>query len=77
MSNAPRIISTAADPRWHGADWVVLAEWHGAERQIFRGDIFGCLRFVADADARKTARRDIARIAAYSSLRARWTGGTA
>lgn len=29
-------------------DWVVLAVWLGAEREVFRGDLFACLRFVRD-----------------------------
>lgn len=38
-----RIVSTGPGP----SDWTVLAYWLGAERPVFRGDIFECCRFAA------------------------------
>jgi hypothetical protein len=29
-------------------DWAVFAEWYGAERIVFQGDVFACLAYVAD-----------------------------
>jgi hypothetical protein len=29
-------------------DWVVQAEWMGAVRTVFRGDIFACCAFRAE-----------------------------
>ena len=28
--------------------WEVRAEWLGADRVVFSGDLFACLRFAAD-----------------------------
>jgi hypothetical protein len=28
-------------------EWIVLAGWYGEERVVERGDVFKCLRFVA------------------------------
>jgi hypothetical protein len=41
-----RIISTDRDHAWS-----VLADWMGAERVVFRGNVYDCLRFVRDAAA--------------------------
>jgi hypothetical protein len=32
-------------------DWVVLAIWMGAERVVFRGDLFACLAFAREGVA--------------------------
>jgi hypothetical protein len=32
----------------HSAQWVVLADWFGAERPVFRGSLFGCLAYVKE-----------------------------
>lgn len=29
-------------------EWVVIAEWMGAQRVVFRGSIWACLRFRRD-----------------------------
>lgn len=29
-------------------DWQVVATWYGAEREVHKGSIFGCLRFVQE-----------------------------
>lgn len=47
----PYRIETASgrdDARMMTPDWVVVCDWLGAERIVFRGTLFGCLRFVAE-----------------------------
>lgn len=29
-------------------EWIVVAEWHGAEREVQRGELLDLLRWVAD-----------------------------
>ena len=31
--------------RTDGYDWTVVALWHGAERVVYRGDLFGAIAF--------------------------------
>lgn len=28
-----------------GTGWIVLADWHGAQRIVHRGDLYSCARF--------------------------------
>lgn len=44
-----------------GNGWSVVADWMGAERVVFSGDIFACCRFVADEeDAEVASNRELA-----------------
>jgi hypothetical protein len=38
----PRIITDGPN------DWIVVADWFGAERAVFRGTLFGCIDFLIE-----------------------------
>jgi hypothetical protein len=38
------ITNSEIDPRGIGT-WAVVAEWFGAERVVFQGDLFKCVTF--------------------------------